>query len=76
LNAFGLHLKKEETLALISEENVRTNRAKPWISNRQIYVGFGTVLTLSPSHPKKGETNEPHFQTVVVAHEPRFPKRL
>jgi hypothetical protein len=45
LNAFGIHRKKEETLALISEENVRKNRAKPWISNRQIYVGFGTVLT-------------------------------
>jgi hypothetical protein len=47
LNAFDLHRKKEETLALISEENVRTNRAKPWFSNRQIYVGFGTVLTAS-----------------------------
>ena len=45
MNAFGLHRKKEETLALILEENVRKNPAKPWISNRQIYVGFGTVLT-------------------------------
>ena len=47
MNAFGLHRKKEETLALILEENVRKNPAKPWISNRQIYVGFGTVLTNS-----------------------------
>jgi hypothetical protein len=46
LNAFGLHRKKEEKLALILEENVRKNPAKPWISNRQIYVGFGTVLTV------------------------------
>jgi hypothetical protein len=37
---------KEETLALILEENVRKNPAKPWISNRQIYVGFGTALTI------------------------------
>jgi hypothetical protein len=46
LNAFGLHLKKEETLAMILEENVRKSPAKPWISNRQIYVGSGTVLTI------------------------------
>ena len=46
MNALGLHRKKEETLALISEENVRKNPAKPWISNRQIYVGSGTMLTL------------------------------
>jgi hypothetical protein len=46
LNAFGLHRKKEETLALILEENARKNPAKPWISNRQIYVGSGTVLTV------------------------------
>jgi hypothetical protein len=45
LNAFGLHRKREETLALILEENARKNPAKPWISNRQIYVGSGTVLT-------------------------------
>jgi hypothetical protein len=45
LNAFGLHRKKEETLALILEENARKNPAKPWISNRQIYVDSGTVLT-------------------------------
>jgi hypothetical protein len=43
----GLQRKKEETLALISEENVRKNPAKPWISNRQIYVGSGKVLTIS-----------------------------
>jgi hypothetical protein len=47
LIVFGLHRKKEETLALILEENVRNNPAKPWISNRQIYVGFGTVLTVA-----------------------------
>jgi hypothetical protein len=29
LNAFGLHRKKEETLALILEENARKNPAKP-----------------------------------------------
>jgi len=45
LNAFGLHRKKEETLALIWEENARKNPGKPLISNRQIYVGSGTVLT-------------------------------
>lgn len=45
MNAFGLHWKREETLALILEENARKNPAKPWISNRQIYVGSGTVLT-------------------------------
>jgi hypothetical protein len=36
----------EETLAMILEENVRKSPAKPWISNRQIYVGSGTVLTI------------------------------
>ena len=36
LIAFGLHRKKEETLALILEENVRKNPAKPGVSNRQI----------------------------------------
>jgi len=41
----GPQRKKEETLALISEENVRKNPAKPWISNRQLSVGSGTVLT-------------------------------
>jgi len=46
LNALGLHRKKEETLARISEENVPKYPAKPWISNRQIYVGFGTLLTV------------------------------
>jgi hypothetical protein len=37
--------KKEETLTLIPEENAPKNMAKPWFSNRQIYVGCGTVLT-------------------------------
>ncbi|MCX6859854.1 MAG: hypothetical protein NTX70_06465 [Verrucomicrobia bacterium] len=45
MNAFGLHRRKEETLTLILEENARKNPAKPWISNRQIYLGSGTVLT-------------------------------
>jgi hypothetical protein len=45
LNAFGLHRKKEETLALILEDDARKNPGKSWISNRQIYVGSGTVLT-------------------------------
>ncbi len=45
LNAFGLHRKKEETLALILEENIHKKPVKPWISNRQIYAGSGTVLT-------------------------------
>jgi hypothetical protein len=46
LNELGLHQKKEETLALLSEVNVRKNLAKPWISNRQLSVGSATVLTL------------------------------
>jgi hypothetical protein len=45
LNALGLHRKKEKTLALISEENVRKNPAKPGISNWQLSVGSRTVLT-------------------------------
>jgi hypothetical protein len=32
-------------LELLLEENVCKDPAKPWISNRQIHVGFGTVLT-------------------------------
>ena len=44
MNALGLHQKEKETLALLSEENVRKNLAKPWISNRQLSVGSGTVL--------------------------------
>jgi hypothetical protein len=35
----------DKTLALLLEENVCKDPAKPWISNRQIHVGFGTVLT-------------------------------
>jgi hypothetical protein len=30
------------------------NTAKPWFSNRQIYVGFGTVLTSGPSVGRRG----------------------
>lgn len=44
LNARGIHWKKEETLALTSEELAPKNTAKPWFSNRQVSVGFGTVL--------------------------------
>jgi len=44
-STWGLRRKKEETLELISEENVRRNTAKPWISYRQRSVGSGTVLT-------------------------------
>jgi hypothetical protein len=36
----------DRTLSLLLEENVRKDPAKPWISNWQVYVGFGTVLTL------------------------------
>jgi hypothetical protein len=49
LNTFGLHRKKEEALALTLEDNARKNPGKPWISNRQIYVGSGTVLTAPPT---------------------------
>jgi hypothetical protein len=45
LNARGIHSKKEEALALNPGENAPKNTAKPWFSNRQIYVGFGTMLT-------------------------------
>jgi hypothetical protein len=50
----GLHRKKGKTLDLISEENIRKNRAKPWISNLQIYVGFGMVLTGGPPSVELG----------------------
>jgi hypothetical protein len=36
----------DTTLGLLLEENVPKDPAKPWISNRQIYVGFGTVQTI------------------------------
>jgi hypothetical protein len=40
LNALGLHQKEKETLALLSEENVRKNLApamdKPWMIFRAI----------------------------------------
>jgi hypothetical protein len=60
LNAFGLHRKKEEALALILEDNARKNPGKPWISNLQIYVGSGTVLTrnqtgTSKKHPSAAD---------------------
>lgn len=35
----------EETLALIPQLNAPNNMAKPWFSNREIYVSFGAVLT-------------------------------
>jgi len=59
LNALGLHRKKEETLARISEENVPKYPAKPWISNRQIYVGFGTLLTVRVTDTALQD--RPHF---------------
>jgi hypothetical protein len=52
--------KKEETLALTSEKQAPKNTVKPWISNWQPSVGFGTVLkrieySLNPLPPD----NEP-----------------
>ena len=44
LNARSIHSKKEEKLALTSEENTPRNLTKPWFSKRQLSVGFGTVL--------------------------------
>lgn len=35
----------EETLALIPQLNAPNHTAKPWFSNREIYVSFGAVLT-------------------------------
>jgi len=69
LNAFGLHRKKEETPALILEENARKNPAKPWISNRQVQSVFKPSLTgdgharlsepslVSPEEAGRGVTN-------------------
>ena len=52
--AFGCHPKEEETpRALIPEENAPKNAAKPCFSNRQIYVGFETVLTLDKGNLPK-----------------------
>jgi hypothetical protein len=44
--ALGPSLKKEETLALIPEENVLMDTEKAWISVRQLSAGFGTMLTV------------------------------
>jgi len=63
LNALGLHQKEKETLALLSEENVRKNLAKPWISNRQLSVGSGTVLTIPTETRIKSVHGSPHFFT-------------
>ena len=38
-------MKKEETLALIPEENVLMDTEKAWISVRHLSAGFGTMLT-------------------------------
>jgi hypothetical protein len=38
-------LKKEETLALIPEENVLMDTENAWSSVRQLSEGFGTMLT-------------------------------
>lgn len=43
--ALGPSLKKEETLALIPEENGPMDAEKPWIPVRQLSAGFGTMLT-------------------------------
>jgi len=43
-------LKKEETLALIPEENVLMDTEKAWISVRQLSAGFGTMLTSNGSN--------------------------
>lgn len=43
LNARSIHSKKEERLALTSEEDTSRNLTKRWFSNRQLSVGFGTV---------------------------------
>ena len=43
-DAFGLIWKKEETQALILEENGSENPAKPRISNRQFSRNSGTLL--------------------------------
>jgi hypothetical protein len=45
LNALAPYWKKEEELALISEENIPKYMAKPWLSNRQLSAGFRTMLT-------------------------------
>jgi hypothetical protein len=45
VNAIVTHWKKEKALTFILEENALNNRAKPWLSDRQIYVGSGTMLT-------------------------------
>jgi len=69
LNAFGLHRKKEETLALILEENARKNPEKPLISNRQIYVGSGTVLT-SQERGRKNSSSAPPLEARDVSTRP------
>jgi hypothetical protein len=45
LNALAPYWKKEEELELISEENIPKYMAKPWLLNRQLSAGFGTMLT-------------------------------
>jgi len=44
-------LKKEETLALIPEENVLMGMEKAWSSVRQLSAGFGTMLTAKATFP-------------------------
>jgi hypothetical protein len=44
LNACGILSKNKEVLALNPEENAPRNIAKPWLSNRQLSTGSGTML--------------------------------
>ena len=48
---FGLIWKKEETLALILEENGSEDPAKPRISNRHLSVDSGTLLKPNLTQP-------------------------
>jgi hypothetical protein len=45
-DAFGLLWKNEEARALTSEENRSEDPAKPRVSNRQLSVNYGTLLSL------------------------------
>jgi hypothetical protein len=56
-------LKKEETPALIPEENVLMDTEKAWISVRQLSAGFGTMLTAGAQSGRKRP--QEHGKTVV-----------
>ena len=53
-DAFGLIWKEEEKLALILEENGSEDPAKSRISNRQLSVDSGTLLTGLKASPETG----------------------